>query len=123
MDCCLASNRFSGLPLSLVYARKRSERTRHYHRQYDPPEFDSGRSRTIVDEHAQNKDITAEIIYLATQGYLKIKQIEDHGLIFKSKDFVLELLKDDFSGLNEFQKIILRVYPKKRMAIWSNYPI
>ena len=40
---------------------------------------------TIVDEHAQNKDITAEIIYLATQGYLKIKQIEDHGLFSNQK--------------------------------------
>mgnify|MGYP001607129208 CR=1 FL=1 len=82
--------------------------------QYDPPEgLTPAEVGTIVDEHAQNKDITAEIIYLATQGYLKIKQIEDHGLIFKSKDFVLELLKDDFSGLNEFQKIILEGLSKE----------
>lgn len=76
--------------------------------QYDPPDnLTPAEVGTIIDEHAQNKDITAEIIYLATQGYLKIKQIENQGLIFKSKDFELELLKEDFSGLNEFQKIIM----------------
>src|SRR3989344_4605905 len=67
--------------------------------QYDPPDnLTPAEVGTIADEHAQNKDITAEIIYLATLGYLKIRQIEEQGLIFKSKDFELELLKDDFSG-------------------------
>lgn len=77
--------------------------------QYDPPDnLTPAEVGIIADEQAQNKDITAEIIYLAEQGYLKIKQIEEQGLIFKSKDFELELLKDDFSGLNEFQKVIMK---------------
>jgi len=42
---------------------------------------------------------------LATMGYLKIRQIEERGSIFKSKDYELELLNNDSNRLNEFQKI------------------
>src|SRR3989344_2832496 len=75
--------------------------------QYDPPDnLTPAEVGPIVDEHTQNKDITAEIIFLATQGYLKIKQMEGRGSIFKSKDYELELLNNDSNRLNEFQKII-----------------
>jgi len=85
--------------------------------QYEPPDnLTPAEVGTIADEHAQNKDITAEIIFLATLGYLKIKQIEGKGLIFKSKDFELELLNDDFSALNEFQKIIINGLFKEAAA-------
>ena len=45
--------------------------------QYEAPDdLSPAEVGTIVDEKAQNKDITAEIIFLATKGYLKIRQIE-----------------------------------------------
>src|SRR3989344_5495368 len=85
--------------------------------QYDPPDnLTPAEVGTIVDEKAQNKDITAEIIYLATLGYLKIKQTENKILIFTSKDYELELLKDDFSQLNEFQKTIMNGLFKEAAA-------
>ena len=85
--------------------------------QYEPPDnLTPAEVGTIADEHAQNKDITAEIIYLATLGYLKIKQTENKILIFTSKDYELELLKDDFSQLNEFQKTIMNGLFKEAAA-------
>lgn len=49
----------------------------------------------IVKEKISAKEISAEIIYLATQGYLKIEQIEEKKLgIFKNIDYVIHLLKD-----------------------------
>lgn len=62
--------------------------------QYDAPEgLTPLESAGIVNERVTDKDISAEIIYLATKGYLKIRQLEkgfmssDDYEIIKSKDF------------------------------------
>ncbi|TAN57632.1 DUF2207 domain-containing protein [Patescibacteria group bacterium] len=85
--------------------------------QYDSPDnLTPAEVGTIADEHAQNKDITAEIIFLATLGYLKIRQTENKILIFKSKDYELEIIKNDFSQLNDFQKTIMNGLSKEAAA-------
>lgn len=59
----------------------------------------------IVNQKVKPSDISAEIIYLATRGYIKIKQIEDTTLgIFKTKDYELIKLKGFEDLPNEFDK-------------------
>jgi uncharacterized membrane protein YgcG len=63
----------------------------------------------IVNEKVDASDISAQIIYLATKGYLKIRQLDERfiGLI-KSTDYELTKLKD-FSDLpNDFNKKLLK---------------
>jgi uncharacterized membrane protein YgcG len=63
----------------------------------------------IVNEKVDAKNISAEIIYLATKGYLKIRQLDERfiGLI-KSTDYELTKLKV-FSDLpNDFDQKLLK---------------
>jgi uncharacterized membrane protein len=58
---------------------------------------------TLIDEFAQNRDISSQIIYLAVNGYLKINRLEKKGL-FGSEDFELAKLKNEDGLKNEFEK-------------------
>ncbi|HEX5429821.1 MAG TPA: DUF2207 domain-containing protein [Patescibacteria group bacterium] len=60
----------------------------------------------LVDERTQNFDISAEIIYLATLGYLKIERIPKVG-IFGHEDFKLNKLKSEADLPNEFDRKLL----------------
>lgn len=62
----------------------------------------------IVNEKVNAKNISAEIIYLATKGYLKIQQLEERFIGFiKTTDYELIKLKD-FSDLpNGFDQKLL----------------
>jgi hypothetical protein len=77
--------------------------------QYDVPEkltpLEVG---GIVNDNIKNKNISAEIIYLATRGFIKIKQIDDKilGLIPK-KDYEFTLLKEEGLLENTFDKKII----------------
>ncbi|MBL8030675.1 MAG: DUF2207 domain-containing protein, partial [Candidatus Doudnabacteria bacterium] len=63
---------------------------------------------TIVDEQADNKDITAEIINLAVKGFVKINQTEEKTFgVFKTTDYRLELLKKADGSLNALQTRLL----------------
>ena len=62
----------------------------------------------IVKENIVANNISAEIIYLATRGYLKINQIEDKVLgLFKSVDYQLVKIKDYSDLENDFDKRLL----------------
>lgn len=78
--------------------------------QYDVPDGLTPMEVTgIVNEKVIAANISAEIIYLATQGYLKINQIEEKRAlsIFKSTDYELIKLKDSSLLPNEFDKKLL----------------
>lgn len=64
--------------------------------QFNPPDdLTPAQVGTVVDETAHKKDISAEIIHLAVNGYLKINQIEKKGFLgIKSTDYSLEKLKE-----------------------------
>ncbi len=77
--------------------------------QYDVPDGLSPMEVAgIVNEKIDTKNISAEIVYLATMGYIKINQLEKRFLgIFEETDYELIKLKD-FSDLpNEFDKELL----------------
>lgn len=61
--------------------------------QFDAPDgLTPAEVGTLVDQGADDKDVFAEIIYLATKGYLKIFKEEKKG-IFGTEDYTLTLLK------------------------------
>lgn len=77
--------------------------------QYDiPDELTPMEVAGIINERVSVKDISAQIVYLATKGYLKIQQIGERASgLFASTDYELVKLKD-FSDLpNDFDKKLL----------------
>lgn len=78
--------------------------------QYDVPDNLTPMEVAVIanEKNVNINNISAEIIYLATKGYLKINQIEEHfiGLI-KSTDFELIRLKDSTDILNDFDHKLL----------------
>jgi uncharacterized membrane protein len=69
---------------------------------------------TIIDEKADKKDISAEIIGLAVRGYLKIKKTEKKILLFTSTDYILEKLKNADDLENDFdQKLMEALFGSK----------
>jgi len=69
--------------------------------QYDVPDgLTPIQVGTITDERVDNVDISAQIIYLAINGYLKITKLEKN-------DYKLEKLKNDSTLPNEFDKLLM----------------
>lgn len=58
----------------------------------------------IYDQKADNKDIWAEIVYLATQGFLKIEKLET--AVFQKTDYKLTRLRTEAELQNDFDKIL-----------------
>lgn len=70
--------------------------------QFDVPDnLSPAEIGAVYDERVDKKDISAEIIFLATRGYLKISRTEEKGMISKKVDYVLERIKEDASLLSE----------------------
>jgi uncharacterized membrane protein len=75
--------------------------------QYDSPDGTTpAEVGVILDETADNADISSEIIYLATKGYLKISKVETKGWFGKT-DYELEKVKE-FEGLPKFEDDLLK---------------
>ncbi len=55
---------------------------------------------TLLDEKADNKDVSAELIYLATKGYLKITK--------ENADYILDKLKPETDLPNSFDQELIR---------------
>ncbi len=70
----------------------------------------------IVLEDVSATGISAEIIYLATKGYLKIKRIQTSFGFFQSTDYELTKLKDSSELENDYDKELLdalfTIHPK-----------
>ncbi|HEU0085559.1 MAG TPA: DUF2207 domain-containing protein [Candidatus Paceibacterota bacterium] len=77
--------------------------------EYEPPrEMKPTLVGALIDGRPETRDITAGIIYLAEQGYLKIKRLEKSWM-FGSVDYELELVNDNFSGLEKIEQDILKL--------------
>lgn len=76
--------------------------------QYEPPfSLSPAEVGTIIDERADNQDISADIINLAVRGYIKIARVEKKGMIFDSADHELYLLKNPDDNIAPFEKTLL----------------
>lgn len=63
---------------------------------------------TLVDEKADDVDISAELIHLAVKGYVKITRLEKKIFrLFDSVDYELELVKPKDGQLTRFQSRLL----------------
>lgn len=63
--------------------------------EYDPPEgLSPSQAGTILDERANQADLTADIIHMAVNGYLKIRRIEEKKLLGRKIDYELIKLKE-----------------------------
>lgn len=73
---------------------------------------------TLVDGSVDRKDISAEIIYLATLGYIKIALIETTKfMVFKGKDYELTKLKEPDDKILPIDKEILESFFDGRTSI------
>lgn len=89
--------------------------------QYDvPDELTPMEVGGIANEKVSVKDISPEIIYLATKGYLKIRQLEEKfiGLI-KMTDYELTKLKEPLDLQNDFDKNLMDALFKSRSEFLS----
>ncbi len=73
---------------------------------------------SLVDERPDYRDVTAGLIYLAEQGYLKIKKLEKEwflGIV----DYEIELLNNDLKNLDKTEQSILKLFFNDNLTIGS----
>jgi uncharacterized membrane protein YgcG len=87
---------------------------------YSPPEdLPPAIFGVLLDQMVHTKDITATIIDLAVRGYIRIvEEVKSFG-IFKSREYILEKLKDE-SDLRDFEKKIIKGIFKSKKIISSD---
>jgi len=72
---------------------------------YDPPDrLTPGEVGTLADEKANMRDISATLVDLAVNGYIRIREEEEKGFIFSKKDYTFTLLKTDFARNPKLKK-------------------
>jgi uncharacterized membrane protein len=79
---------------------------------YEPPKFKDvpltpAEAGFMIDEKFDQRDITAAIVGLAVKGYVRIEEIDQGGLIFKSKDYNLIAVKGPDAGLSAFEHLLI----------------
>jgi hypothetical protein len=73
---------------------------------------------SLIDEKADFRDITAGVIYLAEQGFIKIKKLEKTWA-FGYCNYEFELLKNDDASLDQVEKDILNTFFDYKLIIGS----
>ncbi len=71
---------------------------------YPPEGYNSAEVGFLYDGSVDTKAVVSLLIYLANQGYLKIEETEETGLLSKNKGFKITKLKE-YSGNNEYEAI------------------
>lgn len=85
--------------------------------EYEPPlKLKPTLIGALANERVDNKDITAGIIYLAQQGFLRINKI-DKSWILGSGDYELELIKSDLGNLEKTEKSILVLFFENNLSL------
>ncbi len=76
---------------------------------------------TLKDEMTNNIDVSAEIIYLATKGYLTVSQVKTKVLFVDQIDYKLKKVKEADNNLNDFDKEILNFLfkGKNEVMLWK----
>lgn len=64
---------------------------------------------SLVDERPDNRDITAGLVYLAEQGFLRIKRLEKDSFL-GGVDYELELVKNEIDILEKTEQNILKLF-------------
>ncbi|MEO8637330.1 MAG: DUF2207 domain-containing protein [Candidatus Taylorbacteria bacterium] len=75
--------------------------------EYDVPDGLSPMQIRFIFKQSFGNSLSAEIVYLATKGYLKISKVTDKGVFISKDDYELEKLKLSDGALNTFQAALL----------------
>lgn len=77
---------------------------------YEPPEgLRPAEAGTLVDDSVNPRDITSVLVDLAVRGYIKIVEAPHKGLLFTSKDYEFQMVKDrnSWAELNDYERAML----------------
>lgn len=77
---------------------------------YEPPKgMSPAEAGTLIDDSIHPRDITCTIVDLAVRGFIKIEEVNEPGLLFHHKDYVLHLLIDrsKWTGLAPHERVML----------------
>ena len=77
---------------------------------YEPPEnMRPAEVGTLIEDSVDPRDITSILVDLAVRGYLKITEVQHKGLLFSSKDYQLDLLKDreSWGDASDYERAML----------------
>jgi hypothetical protein len=77
---------------------------------YEPPKgISPAEAGSLVDDTVHPRDITCTIVDLAVRGFIKIEEVNEPGLVFHHKDYVLHLLIDrsKWTGLAPHERVML----------------
>jgi len=77
---------------------------------YEPPEgLRPAEAGTLVDDSVDPRDITSVLVDLAVRGYIKIVEAPHKGLLFTSKDYEFQMVKDrdSWADLNDYERAML----------------
>jgi uncharacterized membrane protein YgcG len=92
-----------GLPLFIYKVRTKHKVHLPIVAQYEPYEgVEPMYAGMLIDNKLDPKDITAGIVYLAEQGYLKIAKMNKKFLIFNMSDYKITLLKKEDDTMGRF---------------------
>ena len=76
--------------------------------QFDAPDdLTPSQVGTIIDERADNADLSADIVHLAVKGYLKINRIEIKKIFGTKTDYRLDKLRNSGGIKEEFERELL----------------
>ncbi|MFB6226104.1 MAG: DUF2207 domain-containing protein [Candidatus Paceibacteria bacterium] len=77
---------------------------------YEPPEdLTPVEMGMLVDEKIHRHDLSAQIIYLATKGFLEIEYKKEEGVLFDDKKYVLKKKKEPNKAEHSFDQKLLSI--------------
>jgi hypothetical protein len=77
---------------------------------YEPPKgLSPAEAGTLLEDKIHPRDITSTIVDLAVHGFVKIEEVDDKGLVFHHKDYVLHSLKptSEWTSLEPHERVML----------------
>lgn len=86
---------------------------------YPPEGYNSAELAFLYKGETDDKAIVSLLIYLASKGYLSIKETENKALFASTKDFTIYKLKE-YDGTNEVEKIFFNGLFRTRSSVTSS---
>lgn len=83
---------------------------------YPPEGYNSAELAFLYKGETDDKAIVSLLIYLASKGYLSIKETENKALFASTKDFTIYKLKE-YDGTNEIENFSLMVYLEQDLLL------
>lgn len=86
---------------------------------YPPEGYNSAELAFLYKGETDDKAVVSLLIYLASKGYLSIKETENKALFASTKDFTIYKLKE-YDGTNEIEKLFFDGLFRTRSSVTSS---